>query len=61
MFDDKVLGDQTKLRSTFGEGWLKAIMGDNFDAAWDEMTKKWLAAGGQEVLVAGQDYYKKNK
>lgn len=61
VFDDKVLGDQTKLRSTFGEGWLKAIMGDNFDAAWDELQKKWLAAGGQEVIANGQEYYKKNK
>ncbi|KRE82512.1 hypothetical protein ASG89_14750 [Paenibacillus sp. Soil766] len=61
VFDDKVLGDQTKLRSTFGEGWLKAIMGDNFDAAWDELQKKWMAAGGQEVITAGQEYFKKNK
>jgi ABC-type glycerol-3-phosphate transport system substrate-binding protein len=61
VFDDKMLGDQTKLRSTFGEGWLKAIMGDNFDAAWDELQKKWLAAGGQDVITYGQEYYKINK
>jgi putative aldouronate transport system substrate-binding protein len=61
VFDDKILGDQTKLRSIFGEGWLKAIMGDDFDGAWAELQKKWLAAGGQEVIANGQEYYKKNK
>jgi putative aldouronate transport system substrate-binding protein len=61
VFDEKVLGDQGKLRSAFGEGWLKAVMGDNFDTAWDELQKKWLAAGGQDVITAGQEYYKKNK
>jgi putative aldouronate transport system substrate-binding protein len=61
VFDEKVLGDQGKLSSTFGEGWLKAVMGDNFDGAWAELQKKWLAAGGQDVITAGQEYYKKNK
>ncbi|MBD2868985.1 extracellular solute-binding protein [Paenibacillus arenilitoris] len=58
VFDDNLLGDQGKLRSAYGEGWLKAIMSKDFDKDWNELQQKWLAAGGQDIIAYGQEYYK---
>lgn len=61
VFDDKILGDQAKLRSTFGEGWLKAVMSDDFEKAWSELQEKWLSAGGKDIITYGNEYYKNMK
>ncbi|HEY8499834.1 MAG TPA: extracellular solute-binding protein [Clostridia bacterium] len=62
VFDDNLLGDEQKLLSIFAEGWLKSVVDiDNFDRQWDEMTEKWMNAGGKEIIEYGNKYYKENK
>lgn len=62
VFDDKMLGDQKKLQSIFWQGWLNSVAGKgDFEKDWNDMASKWLKAGGEDIIKAGNEYYKNNK
>src|SRR5690606_13447787 len=58
VFDDNLLGDQCKLRSTYGEGWLKAIMSKDFEKDLNELHLKLIPAGINNIITYVQEYYK---